>query len=104
LPEPPPNDASDTQIADGKNIFYHRCAVCHGASAVSGGVTPDLRFAAAETHSAWDAIVLGGSLRDNGMPAFGQILSKEQSDAVHAFVIYRSQLSYERQEAAKGQE
>jgi len=37
--------------------------------------------------AAWDAIELGGSLRGNGMPAFGAILSKEDSDAVRAFVI-----------------
>jgi hypothetical protein len=35
------------------------------------------------------------------MPGFGAILSKQQSDAVRAFVISRAELGYQRQQAAK---
>jgi quinohemoprotein ethanol dehydrogenase len=64
---------------------------------VSGGVLPDLRRLTPEKHEIWDAIVLEGALRDIGMPAFGQILSQEDSEAVHAFVIERSRTWFERQ-------
>ena len=99
VPEPPPVETSAEQLAAGKDVYYDRCVACHGMNAVSGGLMPDLRHATAETHAAWDAIVLGGSLRDSGMPAFGGILSKADTDAVHAFVINESRLAYERSQA-----
>ena len=97
IPEPPANAADAAQLATGKNLYYQRCMPCHGVDAASGGVLPDLRYASADTHAAWDAIVLGGALQTNGMPAFGQIFSKADSDAVHAFVIERSRVAYKGQ-------
>ena len=97
IPEPPESDANETQLAAGKDLYYERCTPCHGVDVASGGVLPDLRHASAGTHAAWDAIVLGGALQHNGMPAFGSILSKADSDAVHAFVIERSRIAFERQ-------
>jgi mono/diheme cytochrome c family protein len=102
VPEPPQSDADAAQIAVGKDVYYDRCVYCHGEGVISGGITPDLRHATAETHAIWDAIVLGGALRDNGMPAFGQILSKDDSDAVRSFVIQRARLAYERSPTRQG--
>lgn len=99
IPKAPPLDADEQQVAVGKNVYYDRCVGCHGMNVASGGLVPDLRYASEETHAAWDAIVLGGSLRDNGMPAFGGILSKAGSDAVRAFVISEAQLAYARSQA-----
>jgi quinohemoprotein ethanol dehydrogenase len=97
FPEPPASDANNAQLALGKDLYHERCGVCHGTGAVSGGVLPELRRASAEVHTTWDAIVLGGSMRDKGMPGFGQIFSKEDSDAVHAFVIERARHAYDTQ-------
>ena len=83
-------EANAAMLAAGKGLYYDRCVACHGMNVAGGGVLPDLRYATAETHASWDAIVLGGSRRDKGMPAFGGIFSKEDSDAVHAFVINES--------------
>ncbi len=96
MPKPPASDAGEAQLALGKDRYYERCVRCHGMDVASGGVLPDLRYASEDTHTMWDAIVLGGSLRDKGMPAFGQIFSKEDSDAVHAFVIQQAGRAYER--------
>jgi PQQ-dependent dehydrogenase (methanol/ethanol family) len=96
MPEPPDIDADATTMARGKSLYYDRCVACHGMNVASGGLMPDLRHATAETHAAWDAIVLGGSLRDMGMPAFGGILSKADSDAVHAFVVAEARRAFER--------
>ena len=97
LPEPPASDASPEQLAHGKDLYYERCTPCHGIDVAGGGVLPDLRFASAETHEMWDAIVLGGARSNKGMPAFGMIFDKEDSDAVHAFVVDVSRRAYERQ-------
>jgi PQQ-dependent dehydrogenase (methanol/ethanol family) len=90
VPEPPASSADDATLAHGKDKYYERCVNCHGMDVASGGVLPDLRYASHDTFAAWDAIVLGGSLRDKGMPAFGGIFSKEDSDAVRAFVIHEA--------------
>ena len=94
VPEPPASNADAETLALGKDKYYERCVRCHGMDVASGGVLPDLRYASRETHEIWDAIVLGGSLRDNGMPAFGGIFSKEDSDAVRAFVIDEARRAY----------
>ncbi len=94
VPEPPALDATEAQVARGRHLYYERCVVCHGESAVSGGVLPDLRHASAETHAIWTAIVVGGAYRDKGMPGFGEILTPADARAVQAFVIERARRAY----------
>ena len=100
VPRPPEIEVSTEAVAAGKDIYYERCWVCHGDGAASGGIIPDLRFASEDTHARWDAIVIGGSLQQNGMPGFAPLLTIQESDAVHAFVIDRAWLAYNRQQAA----
>lgn len=97
---PPETSSNPQQIALGQDIYFQRCWFCHSDDAASGGITPDLRHSNAETHSMWDAIVLGGSMQQNGMPGFGGILAKEESDAGQAYVIARARLGYRRQQSA----
>ena len=97
VPEPPDIKADDATLALGKDKYYERCVNCHGMDVASGGVLPDLRYASHDTFTAWDGIVLGGARRDNGMPAFGAIFSREESDAVKAFVIAEARKAYEAQ-------
>ncbi len=101
VPIPPENIADARTVAAGKGVFYKRCFMCHGDGAASGGITPDLRYASTETHMIWDAIVLGGSLQDNGMPGFAGILSQDEVDAAHFYVIDRAWRVYDRQEAQR---
>ena len=98
FPEPPDSEADEAQLLLGKDLYHERCGLCHGVGVVGGGVLPDLRRSSAEVHDTWHAIVLGGALRDKGMPAFGQIFSKGDSDAVHAFVIQAARKAYDRQQ------
>jgi PQQ-dependent dehydrogenase (methanol/ethanol family) len=99
VPEPPPRPDDEQLIAKGKTMFYHRCWFCHGDGAASGGSIPDLRYSTAEVHQLWDGIVLGGARFDKGMPAFGLALTKEDTDAIHAYVIDRAWRLYEREQA-----
>ncbi len=101
FPEPPDSEATPAQLAMGKDLYHERCGVCHGTGVISGGVLPDLRRSGAEIHTIWDTIVLDGAFREKGMPAFGQIFSKEDSDAIHAFVLERSRFAYERQQSVR---
>ena len=96
--EPPAVEASPLQLARGKNLYTKRCSTCHGDSAVSGGVIVDLRYSTPETHDMWDAIVLGGAYRTNGMPAFATVLTADDSKAIQTYVLARTRLAWERQQ------
>lgn len=45
----------------------------------------------------WDSIVLGGLHWQYGMVGFGGELSKEQADAIHAYVIERAHFALDRE-------
>ncbi|MEL7310796.1 MAG: PQQ-dependent dehydrogenase, methanol/ethanol family [Pseudomonadota bacterium] len=96
IPQPPETTASAETIAHGKQLYYRRCVMCHGIDVASGGITPDLRYSSAEIHDIWDAIVLNGILRDNGMPGFDTTLDADDSAAVQAFVIDTAQKHWAR--------
>ncbi len=81
---------SEALIRSGHAVYVERCLSCHGFSAVSGGLVPDLRLSNAAVHEQWDAIVLEGQRRPLGMPAFAGILSAEDSQAVRMYVIDRA--------------
>ena len=50
---------------------------------------PDLRFATAETHATWQAIVIGGSKSANGMPAME--IPQEESEAIRNYILSLSE-------------
>jgi quinohemoprotein ethanol dehydrogenase len=90
-PAPPPvPDVGDAVIELGNAVYHRVCAGCHGMRAVGGGVIPDLRHMSAAAHAEFDAVVLGGSRADRGMIGFADIISREEADAIHAFVIARA--------------
>lgn len=89
VPEPPQQTVSNAVIERGRTLYNEvGCNSCHGIHAVGGGGSvKDLRYLSAQTHTEWHAIVLGGSRSDKGMPNFGAVMSVQDSDTVHAFVI-----------------
>jgi quinohemoprotein ethanol dehydrogenase len=87
--EPPPLLASEATVRRGAELFANNCAVCHGSQAVGG--VKDLRYMDAKTHAGFEAIVLNGVRADRGMASFGKILSREDAEAIHAYVISRAQ-------------
>ena len=50
-----------------------------------------------ETHAQFDDIVIRGLRADKGMPAFADIYTTEDADAVHAYIISRANEDYEDQ-------
>ncbi len=79
--------ATVDEIHEGRDLYNRHCLRCHGLGARSSGLLPDLRFASRETHEAWTAIVIGGMLRDRGMDSFANILSEEDAEKIHGYVI-----------------
>ena len=95
--------ATANDLAQGRALFAERCSWCHGVNAVGTGSVPDLRYTKKETHLSWNAIVLDGAYFSKGMPNFGEVLTKDQSKKIQAFVVDQSrqlrntELSRERQ-------
>jgi mono/diheme cytochrome c family protein len=88
---PPPDEASPAVVAQGKLLFHSYCSTCHGDSAFSGGVLPDLRYSAALSDPGlWQGIVHDGALQANGMVAFGEHLSQQDIETIRAYVTHRA--------------
>jgi mono/diheme cytochrome c family protein len=71
------------QVAEGEAQYLAFCSICH-----TGPVNPDLfRSPVAGSKAAWNAVVIGGALKDRGMISFAPWISPAQAEAVRAYVI-----------------
>lgn len=94
---PPKQTATAATVKSGEALFQGFCSTCHGDVAVSGGVLPDLRYSALlGNKTQWSDVVLGGSLKQFGMVSFSKEVSKENSEAIRAYVIFRANQSLKR--------
>lgn len=82
------NHSSET-IDKGKVLFDTNCSVCHGVEAISGGVTPDLRYSSVAIRSLFSKIVLEGLLESAGMPRFADKLSADDAASIRAYLDAR---------------
>ena len=88
---PPAQTAKPDFIRQGFAIYQDNCMGCHGLNAVSGLLIPDLRGSGyLHKPEAWQQVVLGGALRDKGMPAMNELLDKNETEAVRAYVIQQA--------------
>ncbi|WP_428424383.1 PQQ-dependent dehydrogenase, methanol/ethanol family [Methylibium sp.] len=89
LPEPPALKADDETVARGRSIYNGHCGMCHGPNAIAGSVLPDLRYLTAEKHRIF-AGILAGAYASQGMPAMMDVLTLEDVEAVHQYLVKRS--------------
>ncbi len=83
------------QQEQGMKLFAGNCQFCHGALAVSSGVLPDLRWSAmTATEQAWDSVLRDGVLSERGMVSFADSLTKEDTDALRAYVVKQAWDAY----------
>jgi alcohol dehydrogenase (cytochrome c)/quinohemoprotein ethanol dehydrogenase len=88
---PPAQFGSPDLIKHGEEVYNRFCGTCHGTDGQSRGLFPDLRYSAAlDSEAALDAIVLEGALTKNGMVSFKKALSKEDVNAVRAYMAQRA--------------
>jgi alcohol dehydrogenase (cytochrome c)/quinohemoprotein ethanol dehydrogenase len=89
--EPPPDVATAATIDAGKAVYHRYCGTCHGDSAVSTGVLPDLRYSAyLADPETFTRMVREGQLGERGMVGFGAELSPEDVARIRAYVIHRA--------------
>ena len=93
LTPPPALTGTPEQVALGERLYGENCGLCHGTSA-RGGVK-DLRHMMPATHAAFLDIVLGGTRAQNGMASFADVLSREQAEAIHQYLIARARADWE---------
>jgi len=72
-------------IAKGQGLFFQNCAICHSNQLRS--TAPDLRRMQPGTHEVFNQIVRDGLLLPAGMPRWDDLLSVEDVDAIHAWLI-----------------
>jgi quinohemoprotein ethanol dehydrogenase len=90
IPRQPPLIAAEEDIDRGRVLYAEICRTCHGFNVRGGGGIPDLRQMTPETHQAFAAIVLGGSKRANGLASFADLLTAEDAERVHQYIIARA--------------
>jgi quinohemoprotein ethanol dehydrogenase len=88
---PPGQLATQEMFTKGADTYNRFCGTCHGTDGQSRGMFPDLRYSAAlGTAEGFNAIVLGGALRQNGMVSFKKALKAEQVESIRAYLISRA--------------
>ncbi|MBE9540426.1 MAG: c-type cytochrome, partial [Proteobacteria bacterium] len=96
FPIPPVlRSGSEEQITAGADIFLRHCAKCHANIDGRGAGIPDLRRMDALAHNEFSNIVMKGTRVDKGMGNFSDLLSKEQAEAVHKYLIELAWKAYE---------
>lgn len=90
IPEPPADGASKEIVLKGERIYHTHCFQCHGVMGVSSGVIADLRYMNPRTHQMFDKIVLEGAFEKQGMAGFADVLDRDASAALHAYVNQRA--------------
>jgi quinohemoprotein ethanol dehydrogenase len=61
-------------LVRGATVYGQQCSLCHGAGAIAGGLTPDLRASALVADlEDFASVVRDGTRAVNGMPAYADI-------------------------------
>ena len=87
-PPPPFVRAPEALIKHGAELFARNCALCHGQMA-RGGIK-DLRRMSPDTHAHFQDIVIGGARQSAGMASFADVLTKDDAEAIHDYLIARA--------------
>jgi quinohemoprotein ethanol dehydrogenase len=97
VPRPPvENTGTPEEIAHGAQL-WRNCAACH--TNMPRTLSADLLRMSADTHAQFNDIVLRGARRDRMMPQWDDILSEQDANDIHAYLIDQAWTAYE-----KGQE
>lgn len=93
---PPPATASAETVAAGFRAYANLCSTCHGDQAQSSGLVPNLRYSPILSDGdAWNGVVREGARAELGMGNFGDIIDREQSEAIRAYVIDQANNGYD---------
>jgi quinohemoprotein ethanol dehydrogenase len=96
-PAPPPSHATVAEINHGEDKFVEQCSRCH---VFGPNITPDLSKLPPEIHPMFNDIVLRGALAPMGMASFADVISEQDANAIHAYLIEQERQGYDKQQHA----
>jgi quinohemoprotein ethanol dehydrogenase len=96
FPQPPPREGPAAKIDAGEVLYNRFCGRCH---LLDRGVLPDLRRLTAVRHEMFYDIVLNGVLAGAGMGRWDDVLSRQDAEAIHAYIVDQSWTAYDAQQA-----
>ena len=102
LPRPPERQGTSASIERGAALYETHCQRCHGIGVGSKNIMKDLRYMNEATHSLFGEIVLDGVLRDVGMISFSDVLTKENTQDIHNYLIEHSNNLWEQNQTTTG--
>lgn len=88
-------DAAEA-INRGEVLYRRNCAKCHSNIDGRGSGIPDLRLMSTDTHATFNQIVLEGTRAERGMGSFADLLTVDEVDDLHAYLIEEAWRHYER--------
>lgn len=94
LSKPQPVTGDAAIVEHGELLFQRHCAVCHGDSLRTGGITPDLRWSGESVHNIWQDIVRGGALKARGMVSFADYVTEGDAEAIRQYVLSEANRLY----------
>jgi quinohemoprotein ethanol dehydrogenase len=71
-------------VARGELLYNRFCARCH---AFGRGLVPDLRKLSRSTHAIFYDIVLHGAYQAKGMARWDDVLTTEDAQAIHSYLV-----------------
>ena len=87
IPQPPEIAGTPEELLLGNQKYNAYCGLCHGSGVVSGSQVPDLKYLGEAGHARWESVVLGGVYSELGMPNFSDMITREESKAIQAYVV-----------------
>jgi len=87
---PPDDTGTPRQVDHGFRLFIKYCSACHGDAAVSGGITPDLRYSPLLASDSFYDVVLKGVLKDQGMVSWAPVIDHDDASDIRAYLIHRA--------------
>jgi alcohol dehydrogenase (cytochrome c)/quinohemoprotein ethanol dehydrogenase len=89
--DPPPATASLEIAGQGAPLYETWCGSCHGAGVVGVGLLPDLRRTPMlRSPELFEAVVLGGTHKAQGMASFAEVFDAAEVQAILAYVTLRA--------------
>ncbi len=96
FPLPPVERRGTTaQLDRGAELYSRNCVKCHNNSDGEGMGIPDLRRMSVTTHDDFSEVVLEGTLAAKGMGSFKGLLTQEDVEAIHSYVVDQAWQAYE---------
>jgi quinohemoprotein ethanol dehydrogenase len=92
---------TSAQVTRGMELYESTCSVCHGPSAMSSGVLPDLRRSGmiADADN-FKSVVIDGALKDRGMISFARYMNAADAESIRAYIASRAKILRDREGAA----